>query len=131
MSLLSTFSIRPTQPDVRVYELLDQKFQLFSGVFGASDEVLGAIGNGVDFEKRIAQIYQLCRTPKEIKEAFDALQEELQEQISDKMLKARTTLLENFDESVKQKLRSDPCRNPRQSRPIRADSMATHSKLFR
>ena len=93
--------------DVRVYELLDQKFQLFSGVFGASDEVLGAIGNGVDFEKRIAQIYQLCRSPKEIKEAFDALQEELQEQISDKMLKARTTLLENFDESVKQKLRSD------------------------
>ena len=65
------------------------------------------IGNGVDFEKRIAQIYQLCRSPKEIKEAFDALQEELQEQISDKMLKARTTLLENFDESVKQKLRSD------------------------
>lgn len=91
--------------DVRVYELLDQKFQLFNGVFGASDEVLGAIGNGVDFEKRIAQIYQLCRSPKEIKEAFDALQEELQEQISDKMLKARTTLLENFDESVKQKLR--------------------------
>lgn len=93
--------------DVRVYELLDQKFQLFNGVFGVSDEVLGAIGNGVDFEKRIAQIYQLCRSPKEIKEAFDALQKELQEQISDKMLKARTTLLENFDESVKQKLRSD------------------------
>lgn len=93
--------------DVRVYELLDQKFQLFNGVFGASDEVLGAIGNGVDFEKRIALIYQQCRTPKEIKEAFDALQEELQEQISDKMLRARSTLLENFDESVKEKLRSD------------------------
>ena len=93
--------------DVRVYELLDQKFQLFSGVFGASDEVLGAIGNGVDFEKRIALIYQQCRTPKEIQEAFDALQAELQEQISDKMIKARTALLENFDESVKQKLRDD------------------------
>ncbi|WP_305155191.1 SNF2-related protein [uncultured Alistipes sp.] len=93
--------------DVRVYELLDQKFQLFSGVFGASDEVLGAIGNGVDFEKRIALIYQQCRTPKEIQEAFDALQEDLQEQISDKMLKARSTLLENFDEAVKQKLRTD------------------------
>lgn len=93
--------------DVRVYELLDQKFQLFSGVFGASDEVLGAIGNGVDFEKRIALIYQQCRTPKEIQEAFDTLQAELQEQISDKMIKARTALLENFDESVKQKLRDD------------------------
>lgn len=93
--------------DVRVYELLDQKFQLFNGVFGASDEVLGAIGNGVDFEKRIALIYQECRTPKEIQEAFDTLQSELQEQISDKMLKARSTLFENFDESVKQKLRLD------------------------
>lgn len=72
--------------DQRVYELLDQKFQLFNGVFGASDEVLGAIGNGVDFEKRIALIYQQCRTPKEIQDAFDALQEELQEQISDKMI---------------------------------------------
>lgn len=93
--------------DVRVYELLDQKFQLFNGVFGASDEVLGAIGNGVDFEKRIALIYQLCRSPKEIQEAFDALQDELQEQISDKMLKARSMLLENFDEAVKEKFRSD------------------------
>lgn len=91
--------------DVRVYELLDEKFQLFSGVFGASDEILGSIGNGLDFEKRIAQIYNECRTTAEIKQAFDELQAELQSEISDKMLKARTTLLENFDESVQEKLR--------------------------
>ena len=91
--------------DVRVYELLDEKFQLFSGVFGASDEVLGSIGNGLDFEKRIAQIYNECRTTAEIEAAFDALQAELQAEISDKMLKARSTLLENFDESVQEKLR--------------------------
>ena len=93
--------------DVRVYELLDQKFQLFNGVFGASDEVLGSIGSGVDFEKRIAQIYNECRTTAEIERAFDALQAELQEQISEKMLKARSALLENFDESVKEKLRDN------------------------
>ena len=52
--------------DVRVYELLNEKFQLFNGVFGASDEVLGSIGNGVDFEKRISQIYNECRTTEEI-----------------------------------------------------------------
>ncbi len=91
--------------DIRIYELLDQKFQLFSGVFGASDEVLGSIGNGLDFEKRIAQIYNECRTTAEIEEAFDALQTELQAEISDKMLKARSTLLENFDEYVQEKLR--------------------------
>ena len=49
--------------DQRVYELLDEKFRLFNGVFGASDEVLGAVESGVDFEKRIAAIYQKCRTP--------------------------------------------------------------------
>lgn len=91
--------------DVRVYELLDQKFKLFDGVFGASDEVLGSIGNGVDFEKRISQIYNECRTTDEIEAAFDALQEELKSQISEKMLKARATLLENFDESVQEKLK--------------------------
>lgn len=91
--------------DVRVYELLNEKFQLFSGVFGASDEVLGSIGNGVDFEKRITQIYNECRTTEEIEQAFDRLQEELRSEISDKMLKARSTLLENFDESVSEKLK--------------------------
>jgi SNF2 family DNA or RNA helicase len=93
--------------DIRVYQLLDQKFQLFDGVFGASDEVLGAIGNGVDFEKRIAQIYNECRNPEEIKAAFDELQEELKSEISDRIRKVRSTLLENFDEEVREKLKID------------------------
>lgn len=93
--------------DVRVYELLEEKFKLFDGVFGASDEVLGAIGNGVDFEKRIAQIYYECRDEEAIKEAFDALQEELKPTISDKIQSIRTTLLENFDEAVRERLRID------------------------
>jgi ERCC4-related helicase len=93
--------------DIRVYQLLSQKFQLFDGVFGASDEVLGTIGNGVDFEKRIAQIYDECRTPDDIQKAFDRLQEELQSEISDSMRQARFTLLENFDEEVREKLKTD------------------------
>ena len=52
--------------DQRVYELLDEKFRLFNGVFGASDEVLGAVESGVDFEKHIAAIYQQCRTAEQI-----------------------------------------------------------------
>lgn len=93
------------QADVRVYELLEQKFRLFDGVFGASDEVLGALGNGVDFEKRIAQIYQECRTTEEIQSAFDNLQEELKPTISEKLQSVRSTLLENFDEEVREKLK--------------------------
>ena len=91
--------------DQRVYELLQEKFQLFNGVFGASDEVLGSIESGIDFEKRIAQIYQNCRTTTEINTAFDELQNELEEQINEKMKNTRRKLLENFDEEVGEKLR--------------------------
>lgn len=91
--------------DQRVYELLDQKFQLFAGVFGASDEVLGVVESGVAFETRIAEIYQNCRTPEEINESFDKLQEELSTQIKDAMTQARQSLLEHFDDEVKEKLR--------------------------
>ena len=91
--------------DQRVYQLLKEKFKLFDGIFGASDEVLGSIESGVNFEKRIAQIYQHCRTPEEIQSLFDQLQKELEEQIEDRMKDARNNLLENFDEEVHEKLR--------------------------
>ena len=60
--------------DIRVYELLNKKFSLFNGVFGASDEILGAIDSGVDFERRLNSIYSTCRTEREIAAAFDELQ---------------------------------------------------------
>jgi superfamily II DNA/RNA helicase len=91
--------------DQRVYKLLDEKFKLFNGVFGASDEVLGSIESGVDFEKRIALIYQNCRTPEEIQQSFDELQQQLEGQIDEKMKSTRQMLLENFDEEVHEKLR--------------------------
>jgi ERCC4-related helicase len=91
--------------DIRVFQLLDEKFKLFSGVFGASDDVLGSIESGVDFEKRIAEIYQKYRSEKEIIDQFDLLQKELDEQISTKMLSTRETLLANFDDEVLDKLK--------------------------
>lgn len=93
------------EADQRVYSLLSEKFQLFEGVFGASDEVLGAIESGVDFEKRIAGIYQQCRQTEEIKAAFDELQRELTTEINEAMTHARQKLLENFDDEVREKLR--------------------------
>lgn len=91
--------------DNRVYELLDSKFNLFNGVFGCSDEVLGAIDSGVGFEKRINQIYQTCRTAQEIEAAFDDLQKELEDIINERLKKTHRSLLENFDEEVVQKLK--------------------------
>lgn len=99
------FVDRSNEADARVYQLLSQKFKLFEGVFGASDEVLGAIGSGVDFERRIAAIYQNCREPEEIRSRFEELQRELASEIDEAMLRTRQLLLENFDEEVQEKLR--------------------------
>lgn len=94
------------EADKRVYELLDEKFQLFNGLFGSSDEVLGSIESGVDFEKRIADIYQNCKTAEQIKAAFDKIQDEYKERINATMSHARQTLLENFDEEVASRLKN-------------------------
>lgn len=93
--------------DRRVHELLEHKFNLFTGVFGASDEVLGSIEAGVDFEKRILNIYQQCRSEAEIQNAFETLQEELDEHIQAKMRDTRRMLLEHFDEDVHERLKAN------------------------
>ncbi len=109
------FVDRSNEADARVYELLAQKFQLFEGVFGASDEVLGSIGSGIDVERRIVDIYQKCREPEEIKASFEQLQLDLSGEISEAMVKTRQILLENFDEEVQEKLRmrAEDSRNAR------------------
>ena len=99
------FLNRKNAADQRVFELLAEKFQLFEGVFGASDEVLGAIESGVDFEKRIAAIYQRCRKQDEIQTAFDQLQLELSLEINESMTRTRRNLLESFDDEVREKLK--------------------------
>ncbi|MFJ3357646.1 SNF2-related protein [Serratia liquefaciens] len=93
------------QADQRVLELLTEKFQLFSGVFGASDEVLGRIESGIDFEKRIARIYDTCRKPQDIELAFEELQKELEADINDKLKQTQSQLMEHFDEDVHDKLK--------------------------
>ena len=99
------FLNRSNEADQRVFELLDEKFKLFDGVFGSSDEVLGALESGVDFERRIADIYQTCRTRDEIDHAFNMLREDLEEDIEVRMVDTRAKLLENFDEEVHRRLK--------------------------
>ncbi|HMP06437.1 MAG TPA: helicase-related protein [Lacipirellulaceae bacterium] len=99
------FLNRRNEADKRVYELLSEKFRLFDGVFGASDDVLGALESGVDIERRIAEVYQTCRTNAEIQAAFDALQAELDAKIQARLAATRQALLEHFDEDVRSRLK--------------------------
>lgn len=90
--------------DMRVFSLLNDKFHLFSDVFGASDEVLGQI-DGIDFEKRIWMIYQECRTKQEINAAFEKLQSEMQIEIDSKLIEVKEQVLKNFDIEVQERLK--------------------------
>lgn len=90
----------------RVHQLLDEKFNLFKGVFGASDEVLGVIERGVDIERRIFEIVQSARDEAQINAAFDQLQDELQAQINEQVIDTRRRLLENMDERVIDRLKA-------------------------
>lgn len=86
--------------DKRVLELLEEKLHLFNGLFGSSDEILGALESGLDFQKKILEIYQNCRTPEEYEKAFVALQESLKDVISETTIQYRNLLLEGTDQSV-------------------------------
>ena len=94
--------------DQRVYELLQSKFMVFDSVFGASNEVLGQVdASGVDFERRVMQIIQSCRTPEAIEQAFAKLEAENGQQIAKAKQQAKVDLMRNFDQSVIDKVRID------------------------
>lgn len=93
------------EADQRVHQLLNHKFNLFTGVFGASDEILGSLEAGVDFERRVVDIYQQCRSESAIVEAFEQLQRELDTSIQSRMAETRSALLEHFDEDVHERLK--------------------------
>ncbi len=99
------FINKANRADQRVYQLLSEKFNLFCGVFGSSDEVLGHTMEGVDFEHRVLDIYQSCRTVEEIDAAFDHLQEEMKDEIDQTIIATQNKLIENFDKDVVSKLR--------------------------
>lgn len=96
---------RRNRAEQRVYQLLDQKFRLFSGVFGASDEVLGAIESGIDFERKVVEAVQRGRTDIEIEAEFKQLEEELEAQIATDMREARQKLFDHLDRDVVARLR--------------------------
>lgn len=81
------------EADKRVYDILSHKFELFEGVFGASDIALGALESGGSFEKIILEIYQSCNTPGEFKKAFDKLDRKLEARRDKKAQQLRSILL--------------------------------------
>lgn len=99
------FSNQGNVAEQRILELLADKFSLFKDTFGASNEVLGAIEDGFNFEKTISDILNTCRTDKEITEKFAKLQDEFKEEISTEQLRARAKIFEGLDPHVQDRFK--------------------------
>ena len=96
---------RKNKAEERIYQLLDQKFKLFKGVFGSSDEILGTIEKGVDFEKKVLEIVQSVRNDEQVQLEFDLLTDAIQDSIDADMKSARVKLLEQLDKDVVARLK--------------------------
>lgn len=92
------------EADRRVYEILSRKFELFEGMFGASDIALGALESGTSFEKRVLDIYQHCNTTAEFNKAFDKLDKKLNAKRDKKARKLRDILITESSGAKKQAL---------------------------
>lgn len=90
--------------DQRVYDILSKKFELFEGVFGASDIALGVLESGTSFEKMVLQIYQTCDTTAEFKKAFDKLNRKLDARMDKKARELRSLFLTESSGAKKQAL---------------------------
>lgn len=92
------------EADKRVYEILSKKFELFEGVFGASDIALGALESGTSFEKMVLDIYQSCNTTTEFRKAFDKLDRRLNAKRDKNVCKLRSILITESSGAKKQPL---------------------------
>ncbi len=99
------FLASENEAESRLYELLSEKLSLFDGVFGATDDVLGTLGDGAAFERRVHDIFSNCRSETEIASAFAQLQSTLGDQIAGKMAAARAQICDHFDDEIRNRLR--------------------------
>lgn len=92
------------EADKRVYNILSRKFELFEGVFGASDIALGALENGASFEKTILDIYQNCDSASDFKREFDKLDRKLVAKRDVKAKKLQSLLLTESTDAKEESL---------------------------
>lgn len=100
------FSNQGNVAEQRILQLLTNKFHLFESVFGASDEILGAIEDGLDFERAISEILNRCRTAAEIEAAFNELDRKYASEISSEMESVRQKVFDNLDPHVQDRLKA-------------------------
>ena len=99
------FSNQGNTAEARILDLLANKFNLFKNTFGPSNEVLGAIEDGFDFEQQISKILNTCRTDDEINQKFAELQNQFKDQIKSEHESYRAKVFDSLDPNVQDRFK--------------------------
>lgn len=99
------FSNEGNTAEQRILDLLENKFNLFKSTFGVSNDVLGAIEDGLDFERQISEILNTCRTDAEIDQGFKRLQEQFKDEIAKEHHASRARIFDGLDPHVQDRFR--------------------------
>lgn len=91
----------------RILDLLEKKFKLFDGVFGASNNVLGTIASGIDVEKEWLNVLQTARTEEEIEQGYQKILQLNEDKNIESLKKATDEFKSQFDADVIDKLLID------------------------
>lgn len=103
--VIANFLNKGNVAEQRILELLDSKFKLFSSLFGASDEILGTIEDGIDIERRINEILTSVKTEADINKAFDELEKMYAGEISKEISQAKQKVFDTLDPHVQDRLK--------------------------
>jgi ERCC4-related helicase len=97
------------ETEQRIYNILSNKFQLFKSLLGAGDDILGTLSKAYNFEFRVNEILNRCKTREERLIWLQKLEEEIDEQtrqIRDEKLQKVRSLLDELDPQVRMKLKN-------------------------
>jgi len=97
------------ETEQRIYNILSNKFKLFKTLLGTGDDVLGTLSKAYNFEFRVNEILNRCKTREERIVWLQKLEEEIDEhtrKLRDEKLQQVRTLLDELDPMVRGKLRN-------------------------
>lgn len=94
------FVCEENQAEQHIFKLLSEKFQLFDGVFGASNSILGAIQSGVDVEKLFADIYLGIRSSEQAENDLETFLQTSEDTRKEGVRDVAKKLLAEFDPEV-------------------------------
>lgn len=96
------------ETEQRIYDILNNKFSLFKSLLGAGDDILGTMSKAYNFEFRVNEILNQCKTKEEINIRLEKLEAEInekQKEIRSEKKKKTRNLIDELDPQVRRKLK--------------------------